>query len=340
MSETESNTENKQNYYRYDDRTYINVPEAKDDENLRNQIKEAGAKWDNSRKSWYYVESAASNPDYLNRFDKISADSLTKVVVRFLVIGKDERNDEVNAALKACNSIYDTDNKAWRVQETNNQLPEVLRKFKQIDYKELKRRVYVNVPYAERGNKSKTEGLLWDRTVQSFYMAMPRNQPVPAEIKGYKVYTPTPSSGKTMYFKLPEARTNENFRRAIKDLGAVWTPTYQEWSIKVSQDNPLPELLQKYTPTDYSELVKHTRHQFKIPEATPNAGFNESKRVRDELRAAGAVFNMNDQTYDIWLSEGQDLPPILANRQEFRQEFRKVEKTQEQDQNQGYHHSR
>ena len=194
----------------------------------------------------------------------------------------------------------------------------------------------MNVPYAERGNKSKTEGLLWDRTVQSFYMAMPRNQPVPAEIKGYKVYTPTPSSGKTMYFKLPEARTNENFRRAIKDLGAVWTPTYQEWSIKVSQDNPLPELLQKYTPTDYSELVKHTRHQFKIPEATPNAGFNESKRVRDELRAAGAVFNMNDQTYDIWLSEGQDLPPILANRQE----FRKVEKTQEQDQNQGYHHSR
>ena len=163
MSETESNTEIRQNYYRYDDRTYINVPEAKDDENLRNQIKEAGAKWDNSRKSWYYVESAASNPDYLNRFDKISADSLTKVVVRFLVIGKDERNDEVNAALKACNSIYDMDNKAWRVHETNNQLPEVLRKFKQIDYKELKRRVYVNVPYSERGNKSKTEGLLSTR---------------------------------------------------------------------------------------------------------------------------------------------------------------------------------
>jgi hypothetical protein len=328
-------TEVKNEIYRYDDRTYINAPEAKDDVELRNQIKDAGAKWDGGRSCWYYVSGAAKDEEYLKSFQEIDPQTLDKVVTRYLEISKDQLNQDVKDALKSCKAVWDGDNQAWKVKETNNVLPDALSNFKRKNYDELVKRVYLDVPVNVRKDKEKTAGLKWDRSHQAYYTTVGQKDQVASEYKGFPVFTP-PTQVKTLYFELPKARTDEIFRNQIKNAGAKWTPTYQAWVITISKEHPLPSILEAYEPVKAENLKKHEVHKFVIPEAEPKQ--QNSKFIRDELRAAGVKFNNFEKCYEIWIPEGENLPPCLENRQEIQRKSATNAK-EKQDKTQGQSHS-
>ena len=309
MTEIKKNT-----YYRFDDRTYISVPEAKDDQVLKEQIKNAGAKWDGARSCWYYISGATRDENYLDQFKKVNPETLDKIVTRYLEISKEQRTEAVVEALKSCNATWDGDNCAWRVQETNDHLPDALSGFKIKTSDELVKRVYLDVPVKDRGDKAKKSGLRWDRSHQSYYTTIPRKENPAESYYGFKVFTPD-TQQETFYFNnLTRAKTDEEFRTQLKNAGAKWSPSVQAWTITVSKEHPLPEFLKSYEPTEREKLQKYELHKFSIPEAQTNV--TNSKALRDELYAAGAKFNKDDKTYEIWIMKGGELPPVFANRQE------------------------
>ncbi len=302
--------ENSEPFSNPKDRVYFSAPDAKTDEGLRKTIKDAGARWDNSYKCWYYVPGAVNDENILKSFEQVDPNTMTRIVDKYLQISKEELSDPVKAALRENRAKFDYDQKLWKVNEINGEIPAALQGFKTVPYDDLQKKVFVEVPAELKGKEElhdKYPGISWDYQHESYYFMMSKKEQTPEEIKGLKVCEPENLQKKPVYLKVPEAKTSKEFRKKIKDAGAHWSSDYQCWMFVTTKNNPLPDVLKNSEIVPKANLVKHVRMDFKIPLAA------KSEELREKLHQANAHFSDESKTWTYYKPENSELPEILKN---------------------------
>ena len=93
--------ENSEPFSNPKDRVYFSAPDARTDEGLRKTIKDAGARWDNSYKCWYYVPGAVNDENILQSFEQVDPNTMTRIVDKYLQISKEELSDPVKAKMSS-----------------------------------------------------------------------------------------------------------------------------------------------------------------------------------------------------------------------------------------------
>ena len=297
-----------------DSRVYIDALQAKTDEELRNKIRAAGAKWDSTRKCWYYLPSEDVDMTVLQEFQTVDSETLTREVSIFLKISKEEfEKPEVKEALRSAGAKWSKDQQSWIYRSINGNIPEELARFPVIDYKDLRQKVYVKIPDNLIGTKElheKYKGLVWDYYYEEYYVLVdpsvdPSTLP---DIQGLEIITPVKSEKKTIYLAIPQAKTDEQLRTKIKELGCRWSQSYQAWKYVV-KNGEIPEEIAKFPQIDKNKLTQRVLIHLDVPGAVPEA--KGSKEVREILRKEGAYWNHSLKCYDFWLENGKELPASM-----------------------------
>ena len=330
-----------ENNVRWADRTYIDVPQAKTDEVFRNQIKEAGAQWDNTRKSWYYGPNA-KNKELLDTFDKIDPQTLTKVVNKFIKIPADKYTPELKEHLSKDGASWVGEQGLWRVKEINGNLPDYLSAFEVIPYDQLKKQVFIKVS-KEQSQTPEFQALKREKKLGfsaahvSWFAMVDPNTPEEQNLFGYPVHKPENLQKTYHYLNIPQAKTDENLRNELKQAGAQWSPTYQSWLIASDKHKPFPEEYKKYE-LPKQEVVKYELLQFDIPEANPQ--HSNAAQVQNTIKSIGATWNKESKTYDFWKHPNKPLPDFLQNYKPIDLKQAKEEQQKQQQKQQQNHNHR